>query len=135
MIYRILADFLVVFHVAFLLFVVFGGLLALWRRRFAFLHLPAAVWGVFIELSGGICPLTPLEVRFRIQGGEAGYAGSFMDRYVVPVLYPPGLTRNTQIGLGILVGILNLGMYALVLWRWWREGRGAGGRGDAAVES
>jgi hypothetical protein len=125
MTYRILADLLVVFHLAFLLLVVFGGFLTLWRRRFAFLHVPAAVWGVFIELSGGVCPLTPLEVRFRVLGGEAGYAGSFMDRYLVPLLYPPGLTRTTQIWLGILVGALNLGLYAVVFGRWLKERRAA----------
>ena len=131
MIFRISADALVIFHLAFLLLVVFGGGLVLWRRRFAFLHLPAAVWGVFIELSGGVCPLTPLEVRFRVLGGEAGYGGSFIDRYIVPVLYPPGLTRGAQIWLGVVVGILNVGLYALVIRRWLTEKDLGHGEGPA----
>jgi hypothetical protein len=126
MAYRILADVLVLFHLAFLLFVVFGGGLVLWRRRLAVLHVPAALWGVFVECAGGVCPLTPLEVRFRVLGGEGGYAGSFIDRYLVPVLYPPGLTREIQVGLGIAVGLMNLGVYALVLRKWRRERKAAG---------
>jgi len=126
MTYRILADLLVVFHLAFLLFVSIGGVLVLWRRRVALLHVPAVIWGVFIELSGGVCPLTPMEVRFRALGGEAGYSGSFMDRYVVPILYPPGLTREAQIVLGLLVAAVNLGIYVVVLGRWWRDRRAGG---------
>lgn len=117
MVYRILADLLVAAHLSFILFVVFGGILSFWRRRAAWFHLPAAAWGVLIEMSGWTCPLTPLEVRFRILGGEAGYAGGFMDHYILPILYPVGLTRGEQIWMGAFVGILNLAIYGVLLWR------------------
>jgi hypothetical protein len=117
MTYRILADLLVVFHLGFLLFVGLGGILAFWRRWMAWIHIPAAVWGVLIELGGWVCPLTPLENRFRRMGGEAGYAGSFIEHYLVPVLYPQGLTRGHQIGIGILVCLFNLVVYGIVLRR------------------
>lgn len=117
MAYRFLADLLVVFHLAFVLFVVLGGGLVLWRRRLALLHVPVALWGVLVELSGWVCPLTPWEVRLRILGGQGGYPGGFINHYLMPVLYPPTLTRAQQVWLGILVGALNLGIYGLVGWR------------------
>ena len=128
MAYRFLADLLVALHLAFALFVVLGGVIVLWRRRLAFLHLPVAIWGVFIELSGWVCPLTPLEVRLRILGGQAGYRGGFVEHYLLPVLYPSGLTREQQVGLGLLVCVLNLGVYGLVIWRMRRERDRAGER-------
>lgn len=115
MIFRLLADLLVVGHLAFIVFVGAGGFLALRRPRFAFLHLPLAAWGAFVELSGRICPLTPWEVHLRRLGGEAGYAGGFIDHYLLPVLYPSGLSRGHQIGLGILVILLNLCVYGWVV--------------------
>jgi len=117
MIHRFLADVLVVVHLAFVLFVLLGGVLVLWRRRLALLHLPVAAWGVLIELSGWVCPLTPLEVRLRRLGGQAGYSGGFVEHYILPVLYPSGLTRQHQVWLGILVGLLNLGIYGWILRR------------------
>jgi hypothetical protein len=130
MAYRMLADLLAVVHLAFVVFVVAGGFLALARPRVAFLHLPAAVWGVLIEWAGWICPLTPLEVRFRRLGGEAGYSGGFVDHYLLPVLYPTGLTESHQLWLGGFVLVLNLGVYGWLVWRWGRERRdGAGPRG------
>jgi len=121
--YRLLADFLVALHLAFVLFVVFGGGLVIWRPCLVFIHLPAAVWGVMIELSGWICPLTPLEMRYRILGGEAGYSGGFVDHYLLPVLYPAGLNREQQLWLGISVGLLNLGVYGWVVWRMLKQRR------------
>ena len=121
--YRLLADALVVLHLAFILFVVFGGALVLWRRRLAFLHLPAAVWGIYIEWSGRVCPVTPWEVRARLAGGEAGYEGGFIDHYLVPILYPPGLDRTHQIWLGLLVAGINLGFYGVAIARFRRRGR------------
>jgi hypothetical protein len=115
MAYRILADILVVLHLAFVAFVVAGGILVLRRPRLAFLHIPAAAWGVLIELAGWVCPLTPLEVRFRILGGQAGYTGGFVEHYLIPLLYPAGLTREQQIWLGVLVGLFNLLIYGLVI--------------------
>lgn len=117
MIYRGLADLILVVHLAFVLFVVLGGLLVLRWPRVAWLHLPAAIWGVLIEYTGWICPLTPLENSLRVRGGEAGYSGGFIQHYIQPVLYPAGLTRATQIVLGSLVLIVNLTAYAVVMSR------------------
>ena len=115
--YRLLADLVVLLHVVFMLFVILGGFLVLRWPRLAWIHLPAAAWGAVIEMAGWVCPLTPLENALRRMGGHAAYGGSFMDRYIVPVLYPPGLTRGTQIGLGIVVVILNAAIYGLLAWR------------------
>lgn len=115
--YGALADLVVVIHIAFVAFVVFGGLLVLRRPRVVWLHVPAAIWGVLIEFTGGICPLTPLENSLRLRGGEAGYSGGFIDHYLIPMLYPSGLTRNAQIVLGSLALALNLAVYALFLAR------------------
>ena len=83
----------------------------------AFLHVPAAIWGVLIEYAGWICPLTPLENSFRVRGGEAGYTGGFIEHYIQPVLYPAGLNRTTQFVLGTLVLLVNVGAYAMILSR------------------
>ncbi|MFZ5623370.1 MAG: DUF2784 domain-containing protein [Gemmatimonadota bacterium] len=113
----VLANLLVLFHAAFVLFVVLGGLLVLRWPRLAWLHLPAAIWGAAIEFTGWICPLTPLENRFRRLAGEAGYSGGFIEHYVLPVLYPTGLTRSVQYVLGALVVLLNVVIYAIVVRR------------------
>ena len=117
MAYRLAADALVIVHAAFVLFVVAGGLLALRWRRILWVHAPAALWGVWIELAGWICPLTPLENWLRQQDGEAGYSGSFIEHYLLPVLYPSALTRGTQILLGGLALAVNLFVYWWVLSR------------------
>jgi Protein of Unknown function (DUF2784) len=117
LIYRALADLILVVHLTFVLFVVLGGLLVLSWPRLAWLHIPAAVWGVLIEYTGWICPLTPLEISFRVRGGEAGYRGGFIEHYIQPLLYPAGLTRSTQVVLGSLVLILNLAAYGVVVSR------------------
>jgi Protein of Unknown function (DUF2784) len=116
MLYRVLADLVVVLHFGFVLFVVFGGLLALRWPRAAWFHLPAAIWGAGIEFVQGICPLTPLENHLRRLGGEAGYSGGFVEHYVLPVLYPGGLSHGVQLGLGIFVVALNAVIYTVV-WR------------------
>jgi len=115
--YRLLADLTVVVHAGFVLFVVAGGLLVLRWPRAAWLHLPAAVWGVAIELGGWICPLTPLENELRRRGGEAGYGGGFVEHYLLPALYPASLTRDTQLVLGALVIALNAVIYGVVIAR------------------
>lgn len=115
--YRLLADGIVVVHAAFVAFVVLGGLLALRWPRAAWVHLPAAAWGVFIEYSGLICPLTPLEIALRRRGSQAGYTGGFIEHYLVPAIYPAGLTRNAQFMLGSLALALNIGVYAVVIRR------------------
>lgn len=117
MLFRILADVVVVIHFGFVVFVTLGALLVLRWRRLAWVHVPAAIWGAGIEFLGGICPLTPLEVRLRRLAGEAGYSGGFIEHYLLPVLYPGGLTREVQITLGVLVLAVNLGIYGWILTR------------------
>src|SRR3712207_799622 len=103
MTHRFAADVVALFHFGFVIFVALGALLALRWPRVLWAQVPAALWGIWIEFSGGICPLTPLENSLRMRGGEAGYHGGFVEHYIVPVLYPPALTRNTQFILGIIV--------------------------------
>jgi Protein of Unknown function (DUF2784) len=117
MAYRILADVVLALHLGFVLFVVLGGLLVLRWRPLLWLHVPAAVWGAVIEVSGWACPLTPLENELRRMGGEAGYAGGFVEHYLVPILYPGELTRTTHIALGALVLAINLVIYWFVFSR------------------
>lgn len=113
----ILADLVVLVHLAFVAFVVAGGALAFRWRWIPWLHLPAAVWGALIEFQARVCPLTPLERALRRRAGEAGYAGGFVEHYLLPVLYPGGMTREVQIALGVLVVVVNLGVYGALLWR------------------
>jgi uncharacterized protein DUF2784 len=117
LIYRALADLVLTAHFAFVLFVVLGGFLVVRWPRLAWLHIPVAVWGVLIEYMGWICPLTPLENSFRVRGGEAGYGGGFIEHYILPTLYPSGLTRSTQLVLGSLTLLVNLAAYSIVLSR------------------
>ena len=120
MLYRLLADLVVILHLAFVAFALFGGLLALKWKRIVWLHVPAALWAAAIEFGGWICPLTPLEIRLREQGGETGYSSDFIDYYILPLLYPTSLTREVQFVLGALVLAVNIASYAW-LWRRWRE--------------
>jgi hypothetical protein len=119
MIYRLLADSVLVLHLLFIGFVVFGGLLALRSPWIVLAHLPAACWGAFIELTGGLCPLTWLEVEFRRSAGDAGYSGSFIEHYLLPVIYPAGLTRDIQFGLAGFVILVNVAIYGRLVCRWW----------------
>jgi len=121
LIYRALADLILALHLVFVLFVVLGGLLVLKWPRAAWLHIPAAIWGVLIEYTGWICPLTPLENSLRTRGGEAGYNGGFIEHYIQPLLYPAGLTRSTQVVLGSLVLALNLTAYSIMVSRMRRQ--------------
>ena len=117
MTWRILADAVLVLHVAFIAFALLGGLLV-WRwPRLAWLHLPAAAWAAGIAFFGGICPLTPLENRLRVAGGEAGYEGGFIEHVVEGLIYPGWLTREIQIGLGAIVLAINIACYWRVLKR------------------
>jgi hypothetical protein len=115
--YLFLATLIVCTHACFIVLVVAGGLVVLRRPWFAWVHVPAAVWGAWIELSGGICPLTPLENTLRARAGAEGYAGDFLDHYVVSLIYPAGLTREMQLALGAAVIILNIVVYAIALKR------------------
>jgi hypothetical protein len=119
-IYRVGAELLVVVHLAFVLFVVFGALLVLYRPWAALIHAPMALWGISTELFGIVCPLTPLEQRLWRLAGEAGYEGGFIEHYLLPVLYPSGLTRSVQIGLGLGAILFNVVLYA---WVWLRRNR------------
>jgi len=114
--YSWLADLILCTHAAFVFFVIFGGLLVLKRRWIAWLHLPAAVWGVTVEFSGWVCPLTPLENWLREQAGETGYRSDFVAYYLLPVLYPDDLTRDVQLMLGMAVLAINISVYGW-LWR------------------
>jgi len=109
----LLADAILVFHLAFILFVVLGGLLVLRWPRLAWLHVPTVAWGIYVELSGRICPLTPLENSLRQAAGEAGYSGGFIEHYVTSVIYPDGLSRGIQMILAAIVVLVN----GIVYWR------------------
>jgi len=110
MLNQLLANTIVLIHFGFILFVVFGGFLVLKRRKLIRLHLPAAVWGALIELTGGFCPLTTLENRLRSASGE-NYADGFIEHYIIPIIYPSGLTRPIQITFGFAVILLNFFIY------------------------
>lgn len=117
MIYRVLADAVLVAHGLFVAWVVFGGLADFWRRRAVWLHLPALAWGVAIAGMGWICPLTPLENSLRERAGLQGYAGSFIGQYLLPLIYPAALTRDIQVLLAVLLLGGNVVVYALLYWR------------------
>jgi len=111
MIYHLLADFVVVIHLVFVLFSVLGALLVVRWHRVVWFHLPTALWAAWIEFSGRICPLTPLENTLRVKGGEGAYTGDFIGHYLLPILYPSGLTRKAQFILGGIVIGMNLVIY------------------------
>jgi hypothetical protein len=117
MIFRLLADAAVVLHLAFVLFVILGGVLVRRWPRVAWVHLPSAAWGAWIECAGWICPLTPLENWLRQRGGGPAYTAGFVEHYLVPVLYPSGLTRELQWALGGVVLLVNAVIYATALRR------------------
>ena len=115
--YRLLANAVVVLHGLFIVFIVLGGFLA-WRWRWvAAVHLPFAVWGVLIEYRGWNCPLTPLENELRVKAGELGYSGGFIEHYLLPAIYPSGLTPRVQAVLGTAVLAVNLFAYGVLLRR------------------
>lgn len=115
--WRLLADAVVVFHLLFVAFAVAGGLLALRWRRLPWLHLPVLGWAALVEFTGWTCPLTPLENHLRAASGAAGYAGGFVEHYLLPVLYPAALTRDAQWLLGAGLLAFNAVVYAAVWWR------------------
>lgn len=116
MFYRLSADLIVIVHLGFVLFVLLGGVLVLKWPRLVWLHLPAVAWGAFVEFSGWVCPLTPLENWLRTQAGEATYTGDFVAQYLAAILYPDALTRELQVVLGTAVIVVNLTVYRW-LWR------------------
>ena len=119
MIARFSADIVVLLHLGFILFVALGGLFVLRWPRLAWAHIPAVVWGALVEFIGWICPLTPLENRLRVAAGDFSYTGGFIERYIVPIVYPTGLTRGMQLALGTAVIVINLAIYCRLLNRRW----------------
>lgn len=117
MLYRFGADAVVLVHLLFILFVLFGGLLVLRWRWLAGLHLPAVTWGAMVEFFHLYCPLTPLENRLRQAAGQAGYEGGFIEHYLIPLIYPRGLTDHLQLVFGAVVVALNGAVYMYLLWR------------------
>ena len=115
--YRLAADLVVVLHLVFILFVFLGGLTLFRWPRMIWIHVPVAVWGGLVELVGVPCPLTPLENHLRTAGSVATYSGGFVDHYIMPIVYPPGLTRETQVVLGVLVLGINFAIYFKFLTR------------------
>ncbi|HKI85735.1 MAG TPA: DUF2784 domain-containing protein [Thermoanaerobaculia bacterium] len=122
MLYRVLADTVVLLHLGFVLWVIFGGFLVLSRPRLAWFHLPAAVWGIWVELGAESCPLTTLENWLRLRGDQAGYSGGFIAHYILPVIYPAGLARGGEIVLGTALVVGNLAIYGLAILRHRRRG-------------
>ena len=114
MFFRFAADGVLLLHLAFILFAIFGGALAVWWRWMPVVHLPAAAWAVFVELTGRICPLTYLEEHLRIRAGQSGYTGGFVEHYLVEVIYPSGLTREVQFMLAAAVVVINIAIYAWI---------------------
>ena len=114
MLFRTLADAIVVLHLAFVIFVVLGGILVLRWPRLAWAHIPGAIWGAWIEFAGWMCPLTPLENHLRELGGQVAYPSTFVEHYVLPVLYPASLSRELQWIIGGIVVLVNAAVYAIV---------------------
>ncbi len=110
---RAVATAVVLLHMAFVAFVVLGGLLALRWPRVAWVHVPAALWGAVIALVGWVCPLTPFENWLHVQGGQSPYTTGFLEHYLLPILYPVAMTRHLQLATGVFV----VGLNALVYWR------------------
>ena len=118
MFFRLASDGVLLVHLAFILFALLGATIAVHWRWVLFVHLPAVVWGCFVELTGRLCPLTYLENYLRIKAGQSGYSESFVEHYVIPVIYPAGLTRNIQFALAVLVIVVNIVIYG---WLFVRE--------------
>ncbi|MCW8329198.1 DUF2784 domain-containing protein [Photobacterium sp. SDRW27] len=121
MVYRVLADSVVILHLLFIVFALLGGLMVLWRSYWVFIHLPAAIWSALVSFKGWVCPLTPLEVYLRKRAGSEGYSEGFVEHYLIPLIYPNGLSFNVQVILGITAVVINLAIYSIVYY--WRRGR------------
>jgi hypothetical protein len=117
--YRVLADLVMLLHFAYIVFVVGGAFLVLYRRWWMWVHLPAVAWGVWVEFLAKICPLTPLENTLRARAGQEGYGGGFIDHYIARAIYPDGLTPRGQMAIGAFVVLVN----AVLYWWVWRRAR------------
>jgi len=116
MLYRVSADAVLLLHLAFILFVLLGAAFAARWRWFFVVHLPAAAWGCFVEITGRICPLTYAENYFRLKAGQSGYTESFIEHYLLALIYPAALTRDVQFVLAGLVVVINIGLYAWIFY-------------------
>ena len=125
MIYQFLADLVIIIHFAFVVFVVFGAFLVLKWQHLAWLHVPAFLWGAIIEIAGWICPLTHLEYWLDTRSGHVVQEIGFIDRYLVPIIYPTPLTRQHQVISGIIVLGINAALYAWIFWRCYLGDRGS----------
>ncbi|PJZ70467.1 hypothetical protein CH373_05185 [Leptospira perolatii] len=112
--FTILANLILILHLCFVLFVIFGAILSFRFKWMPWIHIPAAIWGFLVEMTGWICPLTPLEWKFRMLAGQSGYSGGFLEYYIISILYPEGLTREISYFLGAGVLLWNLLIYYLV---------------------
>ena len=117
MFFRLAADGVLLLHLAFILFALLGAAMAVRWRWLPLVHLPAAAWGVFVELTGRICPLTYLENFLRIKAGQSGYTGSFIEHYLLNIIYPSGLTREIQFALAATVVVVNIAIYGWLISR------------------
>lgn len=114
---RITADLVLLLHFAFVLFVIFGGLLVWYRHNFAWLHIPVAAWGAIVNIASWQCPLTPLENHYRKLAGQSGYEGGFVEHYIAPLVYPEGLTSDLGIYVGLAVIVWNIVVYGALFFR------------------
>lgn len=121
MLYRLAADAVLILHLGFIAFVLLGGLLVAWKRRLLLLHLPAVAWGIFVELTGRLCPLTYWENHLRHLAGGAGYQTSFVEQYLLPLIYPSWLSVPVQYLLAAIVVLINLLVYGWLISRWRRK--------------
>lgn len=121
MLYRLGADAVLVIHLLFIVFVLFGGLLVLRWRWVMVLHIPAMTWGAVVEFFHFYCPLTPLENALRVRAGGEGYDGGFIEHYLIALIYPAGLTPQIQLWLGAVVVVVNAAVYAWIILRLWRK--------------
>jgi len=117
MLYKLLADAILLFHLLFIVFALLGGLFILWRKWVVYVHLPTAAWATFIGFTGWICPLTPLEKSFREASDDLGYSGSFIEHYIIPVIYPAALEMDMHQVLGYIALAINLVIYTFVIYR------------------
>jgi len=120
MFYALLADGVLLLHALFILFVVAGGVLVFWRCSLAFVHIPCVAWGILSAIYGWLCPLTDLENHWRSAAGKQGYEGGYIEHYLLPLIYPPGLTPAVQLVMGLSLLAINVLIYFLA-WRYWRK--------------
>jgi hypothetical protein len=120
---KIFADLILIVHLAFILSAIFGSLFVLWKPKLAWIHIPLFLWAGTVNMVSWVCPLTPLEVKYRIQAGQAGYETSFIEHYIEPIVYPVGMTREIEFITGLAVVLLNIFVYITLFHRTRRKKR------------